>query len=108
MADNKNDVVENDVYKIDAVEKEEWNAKDEINKLLNSVNPEETDVHVMAAVTHKCLRTISLNDACEYMIRHKLPVNEENLEKYIEITTKAYFLRLDMLKAVLELKTSNN
>lgn len=103
---DKSGIAENDVCKNEAVEKEQWDPKEEINKLLNSIDPEETDIGVMAAVAHKCLRTMSLDDAYHHMVDRNLPVNEENIEKFLEITTKAYLIRLNMLKVVLELNTN--
>ena len=35
---------------------------------------------------------MSLNNVCEYMIRKKAPMTKENIEKFLLVAQKAYFL----------------
>ena len=76
----------------------EWNASEQIDKVLNSIDPEETDVNVMASAAHKCLKTMALNDAAEYMIEKQFPITEENIKIFMQITQQAYFARLKIMK----------
>ena len=44
---------------------------------------------------------MSLSDACEFMINRKLPVTDENIEKFLDVTRKAYLIRLEILKQLI-------
>lgn len=85
----------------DETESETWNPQKEVNRLLNSLDENETDFNKIADVTHKSLKAMSLGDACEYMVRHELPVNNENIIKFLEIARRAFIIRLDILKKLL-------
>ena len=65
---------------------------EEIDRLLNELNKEETDFKKIAEIVHKCLKAMSLNNVCEYMIRKKAPMTKENIEKILLVAQKAYFL----------------
>ena len=85
----------------DETESETWNPQKEVNRLLNSLDENETDFNKIADVAHKSLKAMSLGDACEYMVRHELPVNNENIIKFLEIARRAFIIRLDILKKLL-------
>lgn len=85
----------------DETESETWNPQKEVNRLLNSLDENETDFNKIADVAHKSLKAMSLGDACEYMVRHELPMNNENIIKFLEIARRAFIIRLDILKKLL-------
>lgn len=85
----------------DETESETWNPQKEKNRLLNSLDENETDFNKIADVAHKSLKAMSLGDACEYMVRHELPMNNENIIKFLEIARRAFIIRLDILKKLL-------
>ena len=85
----------------DETESETWNPQKEVNCLLNSLDENETDFNKIADVAHKSLKAMSLGDACEYMVRHELPMNNENIIKFLEIARRAFIIRLDILKKLL-------
>ena len=85
----------------DETESETWNPQKEVNRLLNSLDENETDFNKIADVAHKSLKAMSLGDACEYMVRHELPMNNENIIKFLEIAQRAFIIRLDILKKLL-------
>ena len=59
-----------------------FNPEYEIYKLLNSLDPEETDIDKINNVTHKCLMVMSVTNAA-MVINHKK--NEEKLEEEDEM-----------------------
>ena len=77
---------------------EDWDPKEEVDRLLNSIDENETDVEKIAATAHKCLNAMSLNDACEYMIKHKYSITDENIKKFMNVATQSYLIRLQMMK----------
>ena len=84
-----------------ATESESWDPKEEVNRLLNSLDENETNLTKITDVTHKALKAMSLSDACEFMISRKLPVTDENIEKFLDLTRKAYLIRLEILKQLI-------
>ena len=85
----------------DETESETWTPQKEVNRLLNSLDENETDFNKIADVAHKSLKAMSLGDACEYMIRHELPMNDENIVKFLHIAQEAYIIRLGILENLL-------
>ena len=85
----------------DESESETWNPKEEVDRLLNSLDKNETDLSKIADVAHKSLKAMSLGDACNFMIRHELPMNDENIVKFLDIAQKAYVIRLEILEKLL-------
>ena len=75
-----------------------WNPTEEVNKLLNSIDDNETDLDKMAVVVYKSLKIMSLNDAYEFMTNRNLPVNEQNMNKFLEVFVEAFFERLEIIK----------
>ena len=82
-------------------ESETWNPQKEVNRLLNSLDENETDFNKIADVAHKSLKAMSLGDACEYMIRHELPMNDENIVKFLDIAQRAYVIKFEILQKLL-------
>ena len=76
----------------------DWDPQEEVNRLLNSIDENETDLKKIADVAHKCLNAMSLNDACEYMIKHKYPITDENVKKFVNVATQSYLIRFQMMK----------
>ena len=76
----------------------DWDSQEEVNRLLNSIDENETDLKKIADVAHKCLNAMSLNDACEYMIKHKYPITDENVKKFMNVATQSYLIRFQMMK----------
>ena len=75
-----------------------WDPQEEVNRLLNSIDENETDLKKIAETAHKCLNAMSLNDACEYMIRHQYPITDENIKKFMSVATQSYLIRFQMMK----------
>ena len=76
----------------------DWDPQEELNRLLNSIDENETDLKKIAETAHKCLNAMSLNDACEYMIRHQYPITDENIKKFMSVATQSYLIRFQMMK----------
>ena len=64
----------------------------EIDRLLNELHKEEVDFKKIAEIVHKCLKTMSLNNVYKYMIEKKAPMPNENIENFLLVAQKAYFL----------------
>ena len=75
-----------------------WNPTEEVNKLLNSIDDNEIDLDKMAVVVYKSLKIMSLNDAYKFMTNRNLPVNEQNMNKFLEVFVEAFFERLEIIK----------
>ena len=71
-------------------EAKNWDPKKEVDRLLNELDKEETDLKEIAETAHKCLQAMSLNDACEFMA---VTVTNENIDKFLLIAQKAYLIR---------------
>ena len=71
-------------------EAKNWDPKKEVDRLLNELDEEETDLKKIAETAHKCLQAMSLNDACEFMA---VTVTNENIDKFLLIAQKAYLIR---------------
>ena len=78
-------------------EAKNWDPKKEVDRLLNELDEEETDLKKIAETAHKCLQTMSLNDTCEFMTDHNAPVTNENIDKFLLIAQKAYLIRLKIM-----------
>ena len=74
---------------------------EEINRLIDSID-ENSDIVEIARVVDKCLNALSLMDACEYMIKHKHPVTDENILIFMKVATQAYFIRLELMKMLIQ------
>ena len=74
-----------------------WNPEEEVNRLIRSIE-NERDLRKIAEVAHKCLLAMSLSDACDYTMRHKYPITDENIMKFKNITDQAYLIRLEIMK----------
>ena len=79
-------------------DKEHWDPMKEVDRLLNSVDENETDLKKIAEVAHKCVNAMSLNDACEYMIKHKYPITDENIKIFMNVAAQSYLIRLKFMK----------
>ena len=84
-----------------------FNIQNEISKLLNSLEPEETDINKIANVAHRSLLTMSIRDAVTEMEMEKRRKKEKNDEKeelnedetkLFEMIQKSYLGKLDFMK----------
>ena len=87
-----------------------FNVQNEINKLLNSLEPEETDINKIAKVAHRSLLIMSVRDAVMEMEMEKRRKKEKNDEKeelnedetkLFEMIQKSYLGKLDFMKKTL-------
>ena len=74
---------------------------EQLNRLIHSMD-ESSDIVEIARVADKFLYTLSLMDAAEYMIKHKHPVTDENISIFMNFTTQAYFIRLEIMKILIQ------
>ena len=77
-----------------------WNLVVEVDNLIKAIK-DETNVKKIAELTDKCLRLMSLNDACEFMVEHQYPITPENILKFKNIADQAYVIRLDIMKELI-------
>lgn len=77
-----------------------WNPKLEVDAVIESIK-DETDVRKIAAAADKCLRIMSLNDACEFMVEHQYPITPINILKFKNIADQCYFARLSIMKELI-------
>ena len=84
-----------------------FNVQNEINKLLNSLEPEETDINKIANVAHRSLLIMPIRDAVTEMEMEKRRKKEKNDEKeelnedetkLFEMIQKSYLGKLDFMK----------
>ena len=89
-----------------------FNVQNEINKLLNSLEPEETDINKIAKVAHRSLLILSVRDAAMEMEMEKRrkkekddekeELNDEDETKLLhEMIQKSYLEKLDFIKKTL-------
>ena len=88
-----------------------FNIQNEISKLLNSLEPEETDINKIANVAHRSLLTMSIRDAVTEMEMEKRrkkekndgkeELNDEDDTKLFEMIQKSYLGKLDFMKKTL-------
>ena len=88
-----------------------FNVQNEINKLLNSLEPEETDINKIAKVAHRSLLIMSVRDAVMEMEMEKRRKKEKNDEKeelndeddtkLFEMIQRSYLGKLDFMKKTL-------
>ena len=79
---------------------ETTNFDDEIQKLFNSLEPDETDIDKIADVTHKCLLLMSVRDAA-LLTNNKADSDDDDEEKmklFHEIIQKSYLIKLGLLE----------
>ena len=80
------------------------NFDNEINKQLNSPEPEETDIIKITKVTHRTLLMMSMRDAVMEMRDKKKDEKEEEDEEenetklFHELIQKSYLEKLDFIK----------
>ena len=78
------------------------NFDNEINKQLNSPEPEETDIIKITKVTHRTLLMMSMRDAVMEMRDKKKDKKKEEEENEIklfhELIQKSYLEKLDFIK----------
>ena len=89
-----------------------FNVQNEINKLMNSLEPEETDINKIAKVAHRSLLILSVWDAAMEMEMEKRrkrekddekeELNDEDETKLLhEMIQKSYLEKLDFIKKTL-------
>ena len=80
---------------------ETFNVNDELQKLFNSLEPDETDITKIADVTHKSLLIMSVRDAA-MVIKSKKTKNDvdddEMMKMFDEVVQKSYLIKLELLK----------
>ena len=86
-----------------------FNVQNEINKLLNSLKPEETDINKIAKVAHKSLLMMSIRDVAIEMKKRKKEKDgekeelndEDEIKLFDEMIQKSYLEKLDFMKKTL-------
>ena len=86
-----------------------FNVQNEINKLLNSLEPEETDINKIAKVAHKSLLMMSIWDVAIEMKKRKKEKDDEKeelndedeIKLFNEMIQKPYLEKLDFMKKTL-------
>ena len=84
-----------------------FNVQNEINKLMNSLEPEENDINKIAKVAHRSILIMSVRDAVMEMREKKKEEeegekNDENeIELFHEMIQKSYLEKLDFIKKTL-------
>ena len=76
---------------------ENW-VENSIDALLDSLDPKKLTFKKIVFVMKQCLNIICLNDACNYMEKHKISLTEENIAKFIQIADEYYLIRMNILK----------
>ena len=75
---------------------------EEIQKLLNSLDKNETDVNKISDVTHKYLLIMSVRDATKIINTGEKTKdddnNDEKMKMFDEIVQKCYLIKLESLK----------
>ena len=83
-------------------EKTTLNVDYELQKLFNSLEPNETDITKIADVTHKSLLIMSVRDAAMIINSRKEKNNDvdddEEMKLFDEIVQKSYLFKLELLK----------
>ena len=77
-----------------------FNPNDKIQKLFNSLEPDETDINKIADVTHKCLLIMSIRDGA-LIINNEADNDDDEKEKmklFHEIVKKSYLIKLELLE----------
>ena len=80
-----------------------FNPQNEINKLLNSLEPEENDKNKITKVTHESLMILLVADAAAIINNKKKDEKEElseedELKLFHEIIQKPYLEKLDFMR----------
>ena len=79
----------------------------EIQKLLNSLEPNETDVNKITDETHKCLLIMAVRDAVQIINSRKKSDNNDDhddekekqeMKLFDEIVQKSYLVKLELLE----------
>ena len=86
-----------------------FNVQNEINKLLNSLEPEETDINKIAKVANKSLLMMSIRDVAIEMKKRKKEKDDEKeelndedeIKLFDEMIQKSYLEKLDFMKKTL-------
>ena len=76
--------------------------EEEIEKLLNSLEPEENDVDKISKVTHKCLMVMSVRDATTKINNMKKEdeklENEDKINLFHELIQKSYLEKINFMR----------
>ena len=85
-----------------------FNVQNEIDKLMNSLEPEENDINKIAKVAHRSLLIMSVRDAVMEMREKKKEEEEEGersdeneIKLFHEMIQKSYLEKLDFIKKTL-------
>ena len=79
------------------------NVDHELQKLFNSLEPNETDISKIAEVTHKCLLIMSVRDTTSFINSKKeknssVDNDDEEMKLFDEVVQKSYLLKLELLQ----------
>ena len=75
--------------------------EEEIEKLLNSLEPEENDVDKISKVTHKYLMVMSVRDATtkiNNMKKDEKLENEDKINLFHELIQKSYLEKINFMR----------
>ena len=79
-----------------------FNVNHELQKLFNSLEPDETDIDKITNVTHKSLLIMSIRDAALIIKGRKEKNNDvdadEEMKLLDKIVQKSYLIKLELLK----------
>ena len=87
-------------------ELEQW-CNDEIDAQFNTLNPKKLTFKKLVAVIENCLTIVGCTDAAKFMIKHNLPVTEENVAQFERLGDEFYKIRMEMLKELVEQDAEN-
>ena len=82
---------------------ETFNPHDDIEKLLNSLDTNETNIDKITDVTHKCLLIVSVTDAVRIIDNMKKNDDDDanddkQMKLFDEIVQMCYSIKLDSMK----------
>ena len=83
--------------KLIVAELEQWR-DDEIDAQFNTLNPKKLTFKKLVTVIENCLTIVGYTDASKFMIKHSLPVTEENVAWFERMSDGFYKIRMQILK----------
>ena len=83
--------------KLIVAEVEQWH-DDEIDAQFNTLNPKKLTFKKLVTVIENCLAIVGCTDASKFMIKHSLPVTEENVAQFERMSDEFYKIRMQILK----------
>lgn len=86
---------------------EDW-AQNAIDNWLNTLNQQKLTFKKIVFVIKKCLYVMGLDDACKYMVKHKLTVTDENIKIFMSVADKYSLMRMKILEKLVLDENKNN